>query len=242
VILYPAIDIRGGMAVRLAQGDYARETIYDDDPFDAARRWVADGAEFLHVVDLDGARGGHPVNLEAIARIAREGGVPVQCGGGLRDSGAVRQALDAGVARVVLGSAALRDPDLVARLVEEHGEKIAVGIDTKGGRIAVSGWIERTDAEPAEVIGAMAERGVRRFIYTPVEADGLLEGPDLAEVGRIAAAVGEGELIYSGGVGTLEHLAELGRLGIANLEGVIVGRALYEGRFTVAEGRAALRA
>lgn len=240
MILFPAIDIRDGRAVRLVQGDYDRETVFDDDPLDAARRWAAEGARYLHVVDLDGAREGRPVNLEHVRRIAAEAGVPVQCGGGLRDEAAVAAVLDAGAERAVLGTAALHDPELIGRLVDEHGERIVVGVDTRDGRVAVAGWIEETDADPAEVIGAMAERGVRRFVYTPVEADGTLQGPDLAEIGRIAAAVGEGELIYSGGVGSLDDVRELARLAIANLEGVIVGRALYERRFTVAEGSTVL--
>lgn len=240
MILYPAVDIRDGKAVRLMQGDYERETVYEADPLDAARQWVDAGARVLHVVDLDGAREGRPVNLEIVRRIAGELGVPVQLGGGLRDRDAVAAALDAGVERVVLGSAALRDPDLVGSLVDEHGARVVVSVDTRGGRVAVAGWLEETDADPADLVTAMSKRGVRRFVYTPVEADGLLEGPQTDDLDRIAEAAGGGELIYSGGIGSVEDLAQLAALGIPNLTGVIVGRALYENRFTVADGQAAL--
>ena len=240
MILYPAVDVRGGKAVRLSQGDYDRETVYEADPLDAARQWVDAGARVLHVVDLDGAREGKPVNLDALRRIAEELGVPVQYGGGLRNADGVTAAFDAGAERVVLGSAALRDASLVGELVDEHGSRIVVSVDTRGGRVAVAGWLEETEADPADLVAAMSERGVGRFVYTPVEADGLLEGPRTEELPRVAEAAGGGELIYSGGVGTLDHLKELAGLAVPNLAGVIVGRALYENRFTVAEGQAAL--
>jgi phosphoribosylformimino-5-aminoimidazole carboxamide ribotide isomerase len=236
VILYPAIDIRDGKAVRLIQGDYDRETVFDADPLDAAKRWVAEGARYLHVVDLDGAREGRPVNLEHVRRIATEAGVPIQCGGGLRDAEAVAAVLKAGAQRAVVGTVALRDPDLVGHLVDEHGDRIVVGVDTRGGRVAVSGWLEETDADPADLVAAMSARGVRRFVYTPVEADGTLEGPATADLARIAAAAPEADLIYSGGIGTLDHLKALADLAIPNLTGVIAGRALYDRRFTVSEG------
>lgn len=236
MILYPAIDIRGGKAVRLAQGDYARETVYDADPLDAAARWVAEGAEFLHVVDLDGARDGRPVNLEHVRRIAAEAGVPVQCGGGLRNEDDVGAVLEAGAARAVVGTVALRDPDLVGRLVERHSNALVVGVDARQGRVAVAGWLEETDAAPADLVAAMADRGVGRFVYTPVEADGLLQGPVTDDLRGVAAAAGGGEVIYSGGVGSLDDLRRLASLDVPSLAGVIVGRALYERRFTVAEG------
>jgi phosphoribosylformimino-5-aminoimidazole carboxamide ribotide isomerase len=242
VILYPAIDIRGGKAVRLLQGDYAQETVYDADPRDAAIRWVHDGARALHVVDLDGAREGRPVNADHLRRIAGDVDVPVQCGGGVRDAGAARTLIDAGADRVVLGTAALRDPKLVGALVDELGERVVVSVDTRGGRAAVAGWTEETDLPASEVVALMADRGIRRFVYTPIEVDGTLDGPAMGEIAEVARAAGEAELIYSGGVGQLEHLRELAGLGIDNLGGVIVGRALYEQRFTVAEGQAALDA
>jgi phosphoribosylformimino-5-aminoimidazole carboxamide ribotide isomerase len=239
VILYPAIDIRDGHAVRLTRGDYELETIYDTDPLEAARRWVADGARFLHVVDLDGAREGRPASLEHARRIVAEVDVPVQLGGGLRDAESVEAALAAGVERVVLGTGAVESPALVEELVVEHGERIAVGVDARGGRVSVSGWTQETGGAPAELIAELSARGVRRFVYTRVDVDGTMEGPDLEGLRSVAGAT-EGELIYSGGVGSLEDLAALGDLGVGNLGGAIVGRALYEGRFSVAEGQAVL--
>ena len=239
MILYPAIDIRDGHAVRLVRGDYADERVYDADPVDAARRWVEQGARFLHVVDLDGAREGRPVNLGHVRRIADSVDAPVQVGGGVRDETAVEAVLGAGARRAVLGTAAHADPDLLGELVAEHGERIVASVDARGGEVAVSGWTERTGTDVQELISELASRGVRRFVYTPVEVDGTLEGPALVALRAVVAGV-EGGLIYSGGVGTLDDLRALAGLGATNLDGVIVGRALYERRFTVAEGQAVL--
>ncbi len=239
MILYPAIDIRDGRAVRLIQGDYEQETAYDDDPVVAARRWVDGGARWLHVVDLDGARAGEPVNLEHVRRIVAAVPVPVQLGGGLRDSKKVEEAISSGAERIVLGTAAVRDPDLAAAIADAHGDRVVVSVDSRSGKVAAEGWTEASDLDTSEVIAALADRGVRRFVYTPVDVDGLMEGPDLDSL-REAAKATDGELIYSGGVGSLDDLRALADLGIDNLGGVIVGRALYEQRFTVAEARAIL--
>jgi phosphoribosylformimino-5-aminoimidazole carboxamide ribotide isomerase len=242
VILYPAIDLRGGQAVRLVRGDYGRETVYDPDPLEAARRWVAQGARALHLVDLDGARSGRPENLAHVARITSEAGVPAQLGGGLRDADAVAAALAAGAARAILGTAALARPELVEALAAEHGDRVIAGVDARSGRIAIEGWQRDTAATAGEVIAELAGRGVRRFVYTPVEVDGTMRGPDLEGL-RTAAAAASGagaELIYSGGIGSLEDLRRLAGLDLESLAGVIVGRALYEGRFTVSEGQDAL--
>ena len=242
MILYPAIDIRAGHAVRLLQGDYGRETAYDDDPLDAARRWLEQGARALHVVDLDGAREGQPRNLEHVRRIASEAEVPVQVGGGLRDADAVTAALEAGADRVVLGTAALAEPGLVAALAEDHGERIVVGLDARRGHVAVEGWERDTAATPGQTLADLAARGVGTFVFTPVEVDGTLGGPaveELEDLGRAAQQAGA-SLIYSGGIGTLDDLHALRDLSLESLAGVIVGRALYEGRFTVADGQAAL--
>jgi phosphoribosylformimino-5-aminoimidazole carboxamide ribotide isomerase len=241
--LYPAIDIRDGHAVRLVQGDYDRETPYDADPLDAARRWVDQGAEALHVVDLDGARAGAPVNIEHVARICEAVDAPVQAGGGLREAGDVAAVLAAGAARAILGTAALADPALVESLVAEHGpERIVISADARGGAVAVEGWERETGASVSGVIADLAARGARTFVFTPVEVDGTLEGPGmdaLAEAGA-AAEGAQAELIYSGGIGTVAHLRELAAAEVPAVTGVIVGRALYEGRFTVADGLAAL--
>jgi phosphoribosylformimino-5-aminoimidazole carboxamide ribotide isomerase len=239
LILYPAIDIRGGRAVRLIQGDYERERSYDDDPAVAARRWAGAGAPWLHVVDLDGARAGEPVNLAHVRRIVAAVGVPVQLGGGLRDSKKVEKAISSGVERVVLGTAAVRDPEMAGAIASAHGDRVVVSVDARSGKVAAEGWTESSDLSTVDVIAALSEHGVRRFVYTPVDVDGLMEGPDLESLRDVADAT-EGEVIYSGGVGSLDDLRALAELGIDNLGGVIVGRALYEGRFTVGEARAAL--
>jgi phosphoribosylformimino-5-aminoimidazole carboxamide ribotide isomerase len=239
LILYPAIDIRDGKAVRLMQGDYERETRYDDDPVVAARRWADGGARWLHVVDLDGARAGEPVNLEHVRRIVAAVGIPVQLGGGLRDSKKVEDAISSGAERVVLGTAAVRDPEMAAAIAAAHGDRVVASVDSRSGEVAAEGWTESSGLSTGEVVAALSERGIRRFVYTPVDVDGLMEGPDLDSLREVADAA-TGELIYSGGVGSLDHLRALGELDLDNLEGVIVGRALYEQRFTVAEAQAAL--
>jgi phosphoribosylformimino-5-aminoimidazole carboxamide ribotide isomerase len=242
VILYPAIDIRDGKAVRLTQGDYDRETAYDDDPVDAALRWQAGGARWLHVVDLDGARAGEPRNLDQVRRIVSAVDGAVQLGGGLRDSGKVEQAISSGVERVILGTAAIDDPGFISAVAEAHPDRIVVSVDARSGKVARQGWTEATETSPAELIARISQRGVRRFVYTPVEADGLMAGPGLDDLGGVADAAEKGDavLTYSGGIGSLDDLRRLAALDLRALTGVIVGRALYEGRFTVAEGRAAL--
>jgi phosphoribosylformimino-5-aminoimidazole carboxamide ribotide isomerase len=239
LILYPAIDIRDGRAVRLVQGDYEQETAYDDDPVVAARRWVDGGARWLHVVDLDGARAGEPVNLEHVRRIVASVNVPVQLGGGLRDSKKVEEAFSSGAERIVLGTAAVRDPEMAGAIAAAHGGRVVASVDARSGNVAAEGWTEASDLETADVIAALSERGISRFVYTPVEVDGLMEGPDLDSL-REAAKATDGELIYSGGVGSLDDLRSLVAMDVGNLAGVIVGRALYESRFTVAEAQAVL--
>ena len=240
--LFPAIDIRGGSAVRLTQGDYDRETRYDADPVDAARRWVDGGAGIVHVVDLDGARAGRPVNLEVVAAVAAAAAAPIQVGGGLRNRAAVEAAFEAGAARAVLGTSAQRDPALLGELADAFGERIVASVDARGGGVAVEGWEEATSTSVPEAIERLAALGVGLFVYTPVEVDGTLEGPGLDGLAPILAAceAAGARLIYSGGVGTVDDLVALRELRAPCLEGVIVGRALYERRFTVAEGVAAL--
>jgi phosphoribosylformimino-5-aminoimidazole carboxamide ribotide isomerase len=240
VILYPAIDIRGGHAVRLLQGDYERETVYDADPADAAARWAGEGAEFLHVVDLDGAKAGEPRNLDAVRRIAAAVDCPIQAGGGLRDAASLDAVLQAGAERVVIGTAALRDPEFLADALEAHGDQVVVSVDARDGKVSLAGWLESSDVDVAAAVAELGKRGVERFLCTAIEVDGTMEGPALGELGRIAAAT-EAKVIASGGVGSIEHLETLAREAPANVEGAIVGRALYEGRFTVAEAIAALK-
>jgi phosphoribosylformimino-5-aminoimidazole carboxamide ribotide isomerase len=240
VILYPAIDIRGGQAVRLTQGDYARETAYDADPVDAATRWAGEGAEFLHVVDLDGAKAGEPRNLDAVKRIAAAVECPIQVGGGLRDDESVEAVLEAGAKRAVIGTAALRDPDFLQTMVNAYADRIVVSVDARAGKVSLSGWTEDSGEDIVDVIAELSRRGVARFLCTAIEVDGTMEGPALAELARIAAAT-DAQVIASGGVGSLSDLRALADEAVSNVEGVIVGRALYERRFTVAQGNATLR-
>jgi phosphoribosylformimino-5-aminoimidazole carboxamide ribotide isomerase len=239
VILYPAIDIRGGQAVRLLQGDYERETAYDADPVDAAKRWADEGAEFLHVVDLDGAKAGEPRNLDAVRRIADAVECPIQLGGGLRDMDSVDAAFAAGVERVVIGTAALRDPDFLSRTLEDRGDRIVVSIDTRGGKVSLHGWTEVSDLGGIRMAEALTDVGVQRFLCTAIEVDGTMEGPAFDQLNEISDSISS-QVIASGGVGELAHLERLAAEGGPNLEGAIVGRALYERKFTVAEAIAAL--
>jgi phosphoribosylformimino-5-aminoimidazole carboxamide ribotide isomerase len=239
VILYPAIDIRGGKAVRLLQGDYARETTYDADPVDAAKRWAAEGAEFLHVVDLDGAKAGEPRNLESVRRIAAAVEGPIQVGGGLRDEDSVAAVLDAGAERVVIGTAALRDPAFLDAVLAAHGEQVVVSVDARNGKVSLSGWTETSDVDVADAVADLSRRGVSRFLCTAIEVDGTMEGPAVNELDRIAAAT-DAQVIASGGVGTIADLQALADMDAPNIEGAIVGRALYEERFSVSEAIEAL--
>jgi phosphoribosylformimino-5-aminoimidazole carboxamide ribotide isomerase len=239
LILFPAIDIRDGKAVRLVQGDYGRETQYDDDPVVAARRWVNGGAGWLHVVDLDGARAGEPVNLEHVRRIVAAVNVPVQLGGGLRDSKKVEDAFSSGAERVVLGTAAVRDPEMAEAIAAAHGDRVVASIDARAGKVAAEGWTQESELGVTEVTAELSGRGIRRFVFTPVDVDGLMEGPDLDSFGEVAGST-DGQVIYSGGIGSLDDLRAVAARGLENVEGVIVGRALYEHRFTVDQAQAAL--
>ena len=239
MILLPAVDISGGRAVRLRQGDFADETVYADEPLEAARSFVEAGARFLHVVDLDGARDGSPASLGHLERIVGELDVPVQYGGGLRDLDAVGRAFAAGAERVILGTAAYRDPALLREALALDDGEVAVAVDVRDGQVSAAGWTEETGMAPEEAIRRMQDAGVTRFVYTSVERDGMLAGPDLDEVTRVAAEVG-GTFLYSGGIGSVEHLRALRGLDLPNLEGVVSGKALYERRFGVAEAVEAL--
>ena len=242
MILLPAIDIRGGKAVRLYQGEYESESVYDDDPVDAARRWAAGGAEWIHVVDLDGAKTGTPVNLKAIEAIAGAVECRIEVGGGLRDLPSAEAVLAAGAERVVVGTAALRDPDFLAELIDVQGpERVVVSVDARGGKVSLAGWTESSGVDVADAVADLSGRGVGRFLFTPIEVDGTLKGPNIAELERVAGATGAA-VIASGGVGTLDHLKELATTSPSNVEAVVVGKALYEGKFTVEEALVALRA
>ncbi len=241
MILYPAIDILDGNAVRLVKGDFDARRVYDQDPLTAARRWVREGAEHLHMVDLDGARAGHPVNLEHVRGVTAELDVPVQLGGGMRTLEAISDALAAGVERVILGTAAFADPDLLEQALAQHGpQRVVVSVDIREGRVTTEGWTKAADVSVRSVFADLIARGVRELAYTNVDRDGMLDGVNRDDVIWVAKAAREGHLIYSGGIGQVEDLRMLAALGEPNLTGVIVGKALYEGRFTVAEAQAAL--
>ena len=241
MILYPAIDILDGGAVRLARGEFDQRTRYDADPLDAALRWVRAGARALHVVDLDGARAGAPANVEHVRRITAAVDVPVQVGGGLRSTEAIDAVLDAGAARVVLGTAAFDDVEFLDYAIASHGDRVTVSVDARGGLLAADGWTDQTEIPAESVIESLATRGVSRFVYSSIDRDGMMCGPDLDEVRRIASVV-RGTFIYSGGVSSVADLTALASLRQVNLTGVIVGKALYEGSFDVSDGQAALDA
>jgi phosphoribosylformimino-5-aminoimidazole carboxamide ribotide isomerase len=239
--LYPAVDVLGGKAVRLEQGDFARTKVYDADPLEAARRWVEAGARRLHVVDLDGARAGRPVNLAQLERIASAVPVAVQYGGGLRSLQDAESALGCGAARIVIGTVAFIDERLLRSLVLEHGERIAVGLDVRGGRVAIQGWRDRVRVSPAGAVEKLVALGVKTIVYTKIDWDGTMRGVDL-RVARDLAEAGRGtQILYSGGIGSLDDLRALAGLRLEALAGVIVGKALYEARFTVSEALAALQ-
>jgi phosphoribosylformimino-5-aminoimidazole carboxamide ribotide isomerase len=239
--LYPAIDLLGGRCVRLYQGDYERETVYGDDPVEQARAFAAAGSPWIHVVDLDAARTGEPVNRPVIAAIAGAVDVPVQTGGGVRDDAAADALFDAGVARVVLGTAALEDPPWVRRLAARH--PVAVGLDHRNGEVAVRGWKERSGRSAVDLIREFEDAGVAAFVVTEIGRDGTLDGPDVDGLARVVAATNV-PVIASGGVGHVDHVRALAdlRSGDRQLAGVVVGRALYEGTVDLEDALATLRA
>jgi phosphoribosylformimino-5-aminoimidazole carboxamide ribotide isomerase len=233
--LLPAIDLRGGRVVRLAEGDFARETVYGDDPAEVARGFVAAGARWIHVVDLDGARDGARRQSEAVARIVAAVGERVACevAGGLRDEDSVAAVLDLGAARAVVGTAALRDAAFVERLVSRFGaSRIAVALDVREGLAVGQGWVPGASGVPVEeALAGLADRGARTFIVTAIERDGLLTGPNLALLARMVG-LGRGNIVASAGVSSLADIAAVRSIGCA---GAVVGRALYEGRLDLAE-------
>ena len=230
--MIPAIDLIEGRCVRLYQGDYARATVYEDDPVETARRWERMGARRVHVVDLDGARAGEPRNLDVIRRIARAVGVPVQMGGGIRNLAAVREALSAGVDRVMLGTVAARNPRVVKDACAEMGEDaVVVAVDSRDGRVAVSGWTDDSDVRATDLIRRMLDAGARTFLCTDISRDGALMGPN-CELMRELAGVAGGGVIAAGGVAAVEHLAALAETGVG---GAVIGKALYTGDIDLSE-------
>ena len=237
MIIYPAIDLRDGRCVRLVEGDFSRETVFDADPAAVARRWAEAGAEWLHVVDLDGAVAGRPVNLAAIETIRAAVDIPIQLGGGLRSLDNLEDAFSAGISRTILGTVALEIPELVAAAVERWGEAIAVGLDARDGKLATRGWLDQSDALAVDVAKALEDVGVRHFIFTDIRRDGTLTGPNLESLGELISAI-NADVIASGGVGRLADIEAAREAGAA---GAIVGRALYDGRVDLAEAIALAR-
>lgn len=240
--LYPAIDLRDGRCVRLAQGDFGRETVYGADPVARALAFESAGAQWLHVVDLDAARTGVPANREVIARIASAVGIPVQAGGGVRTEEDAAELFAAGVARVVVGTAAITEPGFLARLAARWPGQVAAGVDHRGGEVRVKGWAEGTGRDVATVVAQLEGDGAAAVIITEISRDGLMLGPDTHGYRSLLAKCVV-PLIASGGVGSADDLRRLAHLraGERRLAGVIVGRAIYEGRFGVAEAVAACR-
>src|SRR5207244_6066578 len=234
-----AIDLRGGRAVRLLRGDYAAETRYSDDPVAVARSFEAAGARWIHVVDLDAARSGEAGNLDLVAAVAKSVGCAVETGGGVRSVEAAERLIDAGIARVVVGTAAVERPELVTELAARFPGRVAVGLDARGRRLAVKGWTETTGADLVDVAQRLEGEGVAALTVTETGRDGTMAGPDLDQLGAVLEATAV-DVIASGGVGTLADITALAGLragpgGGRSLAGVIVGRAIYEGRFTVEE-------
>ncbi len=234
MIVYPAIDILDGRCVRMTRGDFATAEDVAPDPLSAAKRLVGEGAEWIHVVDLNGARTGRPINLDQIRAIASRFTVKIQAGGGIRDFDTAERFAEAGVSRIVVGTAAIKDPELIGRLVDRHADGMAVAVDSRNGFVAASGWTETTEMRASALVHQLAVAGVPTIVFTNVSIDGTLQGVDLASLEEVARAFG-GDVIYSGGVGALDDIRAIAKLRRRGIRGVIVGRALYRGRFTLAQ-------
>lgn len=226
--IYPAIDLRGGNCVRLVKGDFSRETIYSTDPGAMAREWASAGASSIHVVDLDGALAGESRNLEAIKTIMKEGGIPIEVGGGIRNMSHIERLLSAGVHQVILGSAAVKNPELVKEACKAYPGRIVVGIDAKNGDVAVEGWEASGHIQAEELAKKMADAGVERIIFTDIARDGMLSGVNVEATVAVAKASGL-KVTASGGVASLEDLKILKKRETDGIEGCIIGKALYTG-------------
>lgn len=238
MILYPAIDIRGGRCVRLIEGDFDRETVFGDDPAAMAEQWQSQGADWIHIVDLDGARDGVPRNTASIRAMRERVDIAIQVGGGIRSAKDVECYLDAGIDRVVLGTIAIYEPELIEAIAARWGDRIAVGLDARNGKLAGSGWIDQTEASALMTARDLRSRGVDTFIYTDISRDGTLIGPNIREIRVMVEALGHG-IIASGGVSQSSDLRKIRETGA---DGAVVGRALYDGRMSMAEALSTLSA
>jgi phosphoribosylformimino-5-aminoimidazole carboxamide ribotide isomerase len=234
--IYPAIDLRGGKCVRLIQGDYQRETVYAEDPVEVARKWQQEGAEWLHLVDLDAARTGEWTNLSVIEQILAAVSIPVQVGGGVRNLQRLERLLDKGVARVVIGSAAIDQPEFVRQALSQYADQIAIGIDARDGKVATHGWLQTSEVSFDELAKQMVQLGAKRFIFTDISRDGMLSGVNLDAVRHLARTAGV-EVIASGGVRTLKDIERLYAHQAEGIGGVIIGKALYTGQIQLKEAR-----
>jgi len=237
VQIWPAIDLRDGKCVRLEQGDFDRETVFGDDPVEMARKWVAQGAQCLHLVDLDGARDGRPSNHDVIGRIVSAVQVPCQLGGGIRDEATIRALLNAGVDRLVIGTKALREPDWFRKMCDQFPDRMVLGIDAEGGLVATDGWLQTSDQPATELARTLAHDAIKAIVYTDIAKDGMLAGPNLEAMSEMNQAVSV-PVVASGGVTTEQDIRNLANLGMA---GCIIGRALYEQRLTLADALSASR-
>lgn len=222
--IYPAIDIKDGKCVRLLQGRFSEVTVYDDDVVKVAKQWEREGGEYLHVVDLDGALKGHGVNSAVIGEICRNLNIPVQTGGGIRTMQDIEDKLSCGISRVIIGTSAVKNEEFVKRAIDKYGEKIVVGIDAKNSMVAIEGWEKVSTFTAVEFAQRMNRLGVKAFVYTDISTDGTLKGPNVQAMAEMAKAV-NGDVIASGGIGNIEHVESLVS---TNVEGVIIGRALYD--------------
>ncbi|AUJ60340.1 MULTISPECIES: 1-(5-phosphoribosyl)-5-[(5-phosphoribosylamino)methylideneamino]imidazole-4-carboxamide isomerase [Bacillus amyloliquefaciens group] len=232
--LYPAIDMRNGKCVRLIQGDYGKETIYGDSPLDMAAQFAQEGAEWIHLVDLDGAKAGRKVNDRHVLDIARQLDVKVEIGGGIRSEADVYGYLSQGVDRVILGSSAVSDPAFVKSMLKQYGGKIAIGLDARNGYVSTEGWLETSSVRAADLGRELAAEGAETFIFTDIETDGMLSGPNIESTVQLAKATGK-DVIASGGVSSVADLKALARFKDAGVSGAIIGKALYTKQFSLAE-------
>lgn len=230
----PAIDLRNGKCVRLIQGRADRETVYYENPAEVARMWEQKGAKRLHLVDLDGAFKGVPQNKKVIKKIASQLNIPIQLGGGIRDINTVQQLLDLGINKVIIGTAAVNNPSLVKELVDKYGERIMVGVDARDGMVAVKGWVESSNLKALDLVKDMEKIGIKEIVYTDISRDGTLKGPNLEATRKIAEKTSV-NIIVSGGVSCLEDIRRAKALESSGISGIIVGQALYTGKFTLEE-------